>query len=777
MAFNLKAIYLRSKMINMWKLSLNVISRVLFASFVVVGCAAFSHTATAQSSSTWVKIVVPQHNSGVKHLIPLPNGNYLSINTVVLPTYVNLPYRYHILTPSLDIDTTRSLYFPASSSSIQYDRVHIKEGWNYILNGALIGSAMYVHRYSAIPSGHLVIFDTLGNVVKMFNNSEDMLGPLPINGQKFIAGVTYGYTSNISATTDLLITDTSGTCYKMWRINIPYILRLGLGLYPASNNKIAINIMSSQYSPFGSVFTFAFAFADTLNNSVVVHWYRPPSQQAWTHGALYLSNNFYLIYGYVVFDNKAVVVAIDSTGSQRWARRIANYCGSWAGSRLLNDGRIALVGLIKACGSSTYDILITVFDTLGNLLKAVRIGHPASREYASDIYQLPDGSFLVGGRYGSNIQPLYLKLDSNFNLSSCTRFRSINITDSLVIDTIPMAHTITSLPMSVVTCYNLNPVSINEFLSIDSPYYAWDSPQVVIDTVITPTCSYDSGVVVASATGGYSPYAFIWNNNSSSVDTAVTDTFINTSGTYPVYVIGSDGCQSQTVQATIPSGPPPITVNVDSLSDVLCYGDSTGYISVSVRGGLPPYLYQWNTGDSVSLLDSLPVGTYVLHVVDSSNCETFDTFVITQPQPLTVTIDTSNSPLLSSVANGGVQPYECLWNTGDRTCQITASSSGTYWVEVTDANGCTTSDTVVVSVVGIGSVSEMPCSMRIDDIGLFISCSMPAKVTIYDLNGKELVACQSTQCYLPLIPEVAIMKINNKWFKVLKMMQGQMLIK
>ncbi len=744
--------------------------------FVLLG-SAYSPVAIAQSSPTWVKIVVPQHNSGVKHLIPLPNGKYLSLNAVVLPTYVNLPYRYHILSPYLDIDTTRSFYFPASSSSVKYDRIYIEESWNYILNGSLIGSAMYVHRYAAIPSGHLVIFDTSGHVVKMFNNGEKMLSPLPIDGQKFITGIAYGYTSTSNATTDLLITDTSGTCYKMWRMSIPYLLRLGLGLYPASNSNIAINILSSQYSPFGSVFTFAFAFADTLNNSAVIHWYRPPSQQAWTNGALYLSDNFYVVYGYVVYDNKAIAVAIDSTGGQHWARRITNYCGSWKGARLLNDGTIALVGHIKTCGNSTYDILITVFDTLGNLLKAVQIGHPASLEYASDIYQLPDGSFLVGGRYGSNVQPLYLKLDSNFNLSSCTGFRVIDITDSLVIDTVPMTHTTTSYSMPVVTCYNLNAVSINEFLSVDSPYYAWDSPRVVIDTIIPPTCSYDSGMVVASGTGGYSPYAFIWNNNSSAVDTAVTDTFINISGTHSVYIVGSFGCPSQTVQVNIPSGPLPITVNVDSLSDVLCHGDSTGYISVSVSGGLPPYTYQWNTGDSVSSLAGLPAGTYVLHVVDSGNCEAFDTFVISQPQPLTVTIDTSNSPLLSGVANGGIQPYACLWNSGDTTCQITASSSGTYWVEVTDGNGCTASDTVVVSIVGISSVSEVPCRVSIEDGGLFVLCSIPISITVYDLHGRELAKCRSTQCHLPLIPEVAIVKINDKRFKVLKRMQGQMLIK
>lgn len=50
--------------------------------------------------------------------------------------------------------------------------------------------------------------------------------------------------------------------------------------------------------------------------------------------------------------------------------------------------------------------------------------------------------------------------------------------------------------------------------------------------------------------------------------------------------------------------------------------DSTGSISVEIGGGVEPYSYQWSTGDTTAVLDSVPPGEYTLMVTDSTGCTT-----------------------------------------------------------------------------------------------------------------------------------------------------------
>lgn len=49
-------------------------------------------------------------------------------------------------------------------------------------------------------------------------------------------------------------------------------------------------------------------------------------------------------------------------------------------------------------------------------------------------------------------------------------------------------------------------------------------------------------------------------------------------------------------------------------------GLKNGAISVDVMGGNPPYRFQWNIGDTTSMIDSLMAGDYVLTVTDSFGC-------------------------------------------------------------------------------------------------------------------------------------------------------------
>ena len=112
-------------------------------------------------------------------------------------------------------------------------------------------------------------------------------------------------------------------------------------------------------------------------------------------------------------------------------------------------------------------------------------------------------------------------------------------------------------------------------------------------------------------------------------------------GEYSVTISDAEGCSFEPPPINIQS-PPNLELGLEGIGEINCFGDSTGFIEVTVRGGTPPYSYNWvgqnNTRDD---LFNIPAGSYRLLVQDFNSCPIDTTFVLPQP------------PLL--VANIGVQ--------------------------------------------------------------------------------------------------------------------------
>ncbi len=141
--------------------------------------------------------------------------------------------------------------------------------------------------------------------------------------------------------------------------------------------------------------------------------------------------------------------------------------------------------------------------------------------------------------------------------------------------------------------------------------------------------------------------------------------------------------------------------NVSLGADVsICEGNNADIIPV-VNGGLTPYTYIWNTGETVPVINVSPVSqtTYSLTVTDAnSNTGSDDITIFVNSLPnVDLGPDLSIAQGSSASLDAGTGFVSYYWNTGETTQLISVSSAGLYSVTVFDGNGCSNSDEIEIS--------------------------------------------------------------------------------
>ncbi|NNF02302.1 MAG: hypothetical protein HKN22_06425, partial [Bacteroidia bacterium] len=228
-----------------------------------------------------------------------------------------------------------------------------------------------------------------------------------------------------------------------------------------------------------------------------------------------------------------------------------------------------------------------------------------------------------------------------------------------------------------------------------------DSVTLINTGSITASCSKTDVTCYGSADGEASvtvssnatpPFSYQWNT----MPTQTTATATGLApGNYIATVVDSNGCTgSCTVTITQPD---PLLITLDEQINVLCWGDNTGSLSVSVSGGTAPYTYLWSNGETTEDIDSLYAGTYTLTVTGSNTCTTSRTFNVSQnpryvkgSQISNVTCHNGSDGHIRLFVNGAVSPYTFQWSNGDTSFEADSLSAGTYTVTITDAVGCDT---------------------------------------------------------------------------------------
>ncbi len=256
--------------------------------------------------------------------------------------------------------------------------------------------------------------------------------------------------------------------------------------------------------------------------------------------------------------------------------------------------------------------------------------------------------------------------------------------------------------------------------------------EITQPTLITATSSHtnlscfenNDGKIAININGGVGNYSYRLRKDSNAYGAWITTTsslvIDNLAiGKYDVQIKDGNDCllKEGGVEKTFTFDiTQPDVLNITGVvTNVSGFGLSNGAIDATVIGGTKAYTLEWKnqSGTIVATTEDLSnevSGVYTLTVKDAQNCTLSKTFIITQPEALTVALVQNNivlckgfaSASINSTVTGGVAPYTYEWYQSGTNTVISNRESlnnigiGTYHVVITDANNNVTRSTDII---------------------------------------------------------------------------------
>lgn len=157
----------------------------------------------------------------------------------------------------------------------------------------------------------------------------------------------------------------------------------------------------------------------------------------------------------------------------------------------------------------------------------------------------------------------------------------------------------------------------------------------------------------------------------------------------------SDRMKLTNVTGTLDAAALALEIEIIEQEDISCFGLNDGYALVEVTGGVAPYSFDWDNGETSNPAISLNPGSNVLTVTDDLGETETITVDIFEPSQIIIDsevidiscFDLSNGMILT-IVSGGTGNYLYDWSNGATGAEIFDLPAGPYFVTVSDENDC-----------------------------------------------------------------------------------------
>ncbi len=302
------------------------------------------------------------------------------------------------------------------------------------------------------------------------------------------------------------------------------------------------------------------------------------------------------------------------------------------------------------------------------------------------------------------------------------------------------SNTYTATASGIYTCKagntcGLTPSSNNADITVETaPLSASISPSGSVSI-----CQGTGQILTCNSNGAIS---YQWKKDGNDISGATSSTYnASSDGVYTCEAFGlycmAASSNNATVTTTTNPTPPSLT---STLGTSFCIGDTT---IISAPQGFSSY--NWSSGATTSNISVSASGNYTVTV--NSNCGTVAS------TPLTITVNDPGTPSITQngetliAVSGTAVSYQWLFNgneiNGATNSSFTATESGSYSVEITDANGCVAeSSPLNVTIIGIGTLYENDYFLKLvpnpatSTVTIFTSLPSAYTIKMLDVYGQ-----------------------------------------
>ncbi|HFA51871.1 MAG TPA: T9SS type B sorting domain-containing protein [Bacteroidetes bacterium] len=235
--------------------------------------------------------------------------------------------------------------------------------------------------------------------------------------------------------------------------------------------------------------------------------------------------------------------------------------------------------------------------------------------------------------------------------------------------------------MAANGCTQLFTVEIPEGLSLAAG----------VDPISPPTCNGDSdGSISISIEVANPPVTFDFGSGPQASNTLDGIP----AGTYNVQVVDGQGCEGFFTIEVLDF--PVLEIGIDP-TDISCFAEGDGTITVMAIGGAGGYSYLWSNGETKETIENLEAGTYTVTVTDANGCEVIASAEIIEPAEITASLSIEDvvcagdaTGIINVDAQGGTPPFEySIDNVSFQTDPgLSGLAAGNYTVYIRDSEGC-----------------------------------------------------------------------------------------